>query len=441
MRALESKYGEPNMIDERPAKGANWILILLVVINIINMVDRNLISSFGPEITAELNLSDTQFGYLTGLLFVFFYALMGLFVGRLADIVHRPRLIAAGLLVWSVLTVVSGAARSFLQIAIARLFIGVGESCLSPSAMSMLSDLYPQNRRGMATGMYYLGLPLGAGASFIVAGIFGPQIGWRNCFYIIGAFGVLLTPLLFFMKDPIRGQFDTQAKAEPASTGVVDSVKKVWTLVRATPALAWAMIGAVFMHLPIGAAQFVQLWLVRERGFESAEIATIYGGLFIVFGTLGAFIGGMLSDWYLKRFRGGRLRFLAVFMLMVTPLMVGYRFSEPGSMIFYIGMCAGFVSFIAFYGPVFSTVQDLSPANLRGSVTAFLLLVCNLVGLGLGAVITGVLSDYFSSIGVEDPLTMSLLSVDLVGVMTLISFFVGSFYWQKMQDQNLATSV
>ncbi len=429
------------MIDERPAKGANWILILLVVINIINMVDRNLISSFGPEITAELNLSDTQFGYLTGLLFVFFYAIMGLFVGRLADIVHRPRLIAAGLLVWSVLTVVSGAARSFLQIAIARLFIGVGESCLSPSAMSMLSDLYPQNRRGMATGMYYLGLPLGAGASFIVAGIFGPQIGWRNCFYIIGAFGVLLTPLLFFMKDPIRGQFDTQAKAEPASTGVVDSVKKVWTLVRATPALAWAMIGAVFMHLPIGAAQFVQLWLVRERGFESAEIATIYGGLFIVFGTLGAFIGGMLSDWYLKRFRGGRLRFLAVFMLMVTPLMVGYRFSEPGSMIFYIGMCAGFVSFIAFYGPVFSTVQDLSPANLRGSVTAFLLLVCNLVGLGLGAVITGVLSDYFSSIGVEDPLTMSLLSVDLVGVMTLISFFVGSFYWQKMQDQNLATSV
>ena len=269
----------------------------------------------------------------------------------------------------------------------------------------------------------------------MVAGIFGPQIGWRNCFYVVGAIGLFLTPVLWLMRDPVRGRFDDGVELVPATSGVVDAVAKVWALLRATPALAWAMTGAVFMHLPIGAAQFVQLWLVRERGFESSEIATVYGGLFIVFGTLGAFIGGMLSDWYLKRFRGGRLRFLAMFMLLVTPLMVGYRFASPDSPFFYIGMCTGFVSFIAFYGPVFSTVQDLSPANLRGSTTAFLLLLCNLVGLGLGAVVTGILSDYLKNIGVEQPLTLSLLSVDLVGVMTLISFFVGSTYWQRNQDQ------
>ena len=422
-------------MNESPAKRANMLLVLLILINIINMVDRNLISSFGPEITKELNLSDTQFGYLTGLLFVFFYAIMGLFVGRLADMVHRPRLIAVGLFVWSALTIFSGAARSFLQIGVARLFIGVGEACLSPASMSMLSDVFPSSRRGMASGMYYLGLPLGAGASFVVAGIFGPQIGWRNCFYVVGAIGLFLTPVLWLMRDPVRGRFDDGVELVPATSGVVDAVAKVWVLLRATPALAWAMTGAVFMHLPIGAAQFVQLWLVRERGFESSEIATVYGGLFIVFGTLGAFIGGMLSDWYLKRFRGGRLRFLAMFMLLVTPLMVGYRFASPDSPFFYIGMCTGFVSFIAFYGPVFSTVQDLSPANLRGSTTAFLLLLCNLVGLGLGAVVTGILSDYLKNIGVEQPLTLSLLSVDLVGVMTLISFFVGSIYWQRNQDQ------
>ena len=111
-------------MNESPAKRANMLLVLLILINIINMVDRNLISSFGPEITKELNLSDTQFGYLTGLLFVFFYAIMGLFVGRLADMVHRPRLIAVGLFVWSALTIFSGAARSFLQIGVARLFLG-----------------------------------------------------------------------------------------------------------------------------------------------------------------------------------------------------------------------------------------------------------------------------------------------------------------------------
>ena len=420
---------------EQPAKGAKWVLVLLIIINIINMVDRNLISSFGPQITEELNLSDTQFGYLTGLLFVFFYAIMGLFVGRLADVIHRPKLIAAGLFVWSALTIFSGMAKNFIQIGIARLFIGVGESCLSPAAMSMLSDLFPTSRRGMASGLYYLGLPLGAGASFVVAGLLGPQIGWRNCFYILGVIGLLLTPLLFFLADPVRGTFDDVEKKDlTATTGVWDALGQVWGLMKQSPALAWAMVGAVFMHLPIGAAQFVQLWLVRERGFEAAEIATIYGLLFIIFGTLGAFIGGILSDWYLKHFKGGRLRFLAIFMLLITPLMVSYRFVSPDSPFFYIGMSAGFVAFIAFYGPVFSTVQDLSPSNLRGVTTAVLLLLCNMVGLGLGAVMTGVLSDIYKSNGVAEPLTLSLLSIDVFGVVTVLSFFMGSIYWQRQSS-------
>jgi len=454
-------------MQDRPAKGANWVLALLIFINVINMVDRNLISSFGPQITEELALSDLQFGMLTGLLFVFFYAIMGLFVGRLADIMHRPKLIAAGLFLWSALTIFSGAAKNFVQIGVARLFIGVGESCLSPAAMSMLSDLYPQNKRGMASGLYYLGLPLGAGASFVVAGVFGPQIGWRNCFYVLGAFGLLLTPLLYFMRDPLRGAYDAAAegsllkeadgsllkeadgslmkadgsssqesKAAKSSTGVLDAAKLVWGLMRRSPALVWAMVGAVFMHLPIGAAQFVTLWLVRERGFDAAEITLTYGLLFIVFGTLGAFIGGFASDWYLQRFKGGRLRFLGIFMLMVTPLMLGYRFVSPDSPLFYIGMCAGFVAFIAFFGPVFSTVQDLVPADLRGITTAVLLLMCNLVGLGMGAVAAGVLSEVYQAMEFAEPLTLSLLTIDAFGVFTVASLFIGSFYWQRQMDSH-----
>ena len=284
----------------------------------------------------------------------------------------------------------------------------------------------------MAAGLYYLGLPLGAGASFIVAGLFGPQLGWRNCFYILGALGVILTPILFFFaRDPQRGRFDKTAEMAPNSTGVLDSMRQVWALARKSPALAWAMIGAVFMHLPIGSAQFVQLWLVRERGFEASEIAITYGILFIIFGTIGAFIGGFASDWYLRRYKGGRLRFLALFMLIITPLMVSYRFVSPDSPLFYIGMCTGFVSFLAFYGPVFSTVQDLTPANLRGSSAAILLLMCNMLGLGFGAAITGVLSDLYSQNGVQEPLTLALLSIDLFGVLTLASFSIGSIYWQR----------
>ena len=422
---------------------AKWVLFLLVFLNIINMVDRNLISSFGPQITEELGLSDRQFGLLTGIYFVFFYAIMGLFVGRLADRANRSKLIAAGLFLWSALTIFSGAAKNFFQIGVARLGIGVGEACLSPSAMSMLSDLFPANKRGMASGLYYLGVPLGAGASFIIAGYFGPKIGWRNCFYVLGAIGLVLVPLVYFLKDPERGAQETDETLKHSeSSSLIDSISQVWRIAKESPALAWAMIGAIFMHLPLGAGQFAILWLVRERGFEAAEIAINYGLLFVLFGTIGSLIGGFASDWYQRRFKGGRLRFLVYFLLAVTPLMVSYRFVEPGSFLFYMGMSMGFLSFTAFYGPVFSTVQDMSPAKLRGVTTAILILMCNLVGLGLGAVAVGVLSEVFQSMQMSNPLTLSLLSIDLLGIFTVLSFFIGSVYWQKQfGDDRLAEKV
>ncbi|MFT5572876.1 MAG: MFS family permease [Cryomorphaceae bacterium] len=417
--------------DSKPIKGAHLGLILLIFLNILNMVDRSLIASFGTEISHDLDLTDTQFGLLVGPMFVFFYAIMGLFVGRMADMVHRPKLIAVGVLVWSVLTAVSGAARSFLHIGLARMFVGVGESCLSPAAMSMLSDMFPPAKRGMASGLYYLGLPLGAGASYIIAAELGPVLGWRNCFYVLGGLGLLLVPAILLLRDPQRGRFDNpEQKDRVDSTGVIDSMRQVLTVAKKTPALAWAMIGAVFMHLPLGSGQFVQIWLVRERGYDASGMA-LFGLLFIVFGIIGIVIGGLASDWYIKHFKGGRLRFLAIFLLIITPFFISFRFVSPDSPLFYVGMCAGFLSLTAFYGPVFSTVQDLSPTKLRGATTAVLLLMCNLVGIGLGGLATGVLSDFYSGQGVLEPLTLALLSIDLVGILTITSFFIGSVHWQR----------
>jgi MFS family permease len=417
--------------DSKPIKGAHLGLVLLIFLNILNMVDRSLIASFGTEISHDLNLTDTQFGLLVGPMFVFFYAMMGLFVGRMADMVHRPKLIAVGVLVWSVLTAVSGAARSFLHIGLARMFVGVGESCLSPAAMSMLSDMFPPAKRGMASGLYYLGLPLGAGASYIIAAELGPVLGWRNCFYVLGGLGLLLVPAILLLRDPQRGRFDNpEQKDRVDSTGVIDSMRQVFAVAKKTPALAWAMIGAVFMHLPLGSGQFVQIWLVRERGYDASGMA-LFGLLFIVFGIIGILIGGLASDWYIKHFKGGRLRFLAVFLLIITPFFISFRFVSPDSPLFYVGMCAGFLSLTAFYGPVFSTVQDLSPTKLRGVTTAVLLLMCNLVGIGLGGLATGVLSDFYSGQGVLEPLTLALLSIDLVGILTITSFFIGSVHWQR----------
>lgn len=419
---------------------AKGILFFLLVLNILNMVDRTLITSFGTAIIADLDLSDSQFGLLTGPIFVFFYSIMGLFMGALADRVHRPRLIAAGLVLWSALTAVSGLAKNFAQIGIARLFIGVGESAMAPSAISMISDLFPKAKRGTATGIYYLGVPLGAGASFIVAGILGPMIGWRNCFLLLGGLGLLLAIVLFFIKDPERGAMEDKSEsgAEEQQEALIGGnwrriVSDVFVVVKSTPALAWTMLGAVFLHIPLGAGQFAIVWLERERGFGVGEISATYGLIYIVFGTAGTFLGGILSDWYQARYKGGRVRFLALLMLAVTPLLISFRFVDPSSSLFYIGMAAGMFSVSSFYGPAFSTVQDLTPVRLRGVMTGLLLVAANLLGLGIGALMTGVLSDLFAANEVFEPLTKALLSADVLSAAAPVSFIVASIYLEKMK--------
>ncbi|MDG0971337.1 MAG: MFS transporter [Porticoccaceae bacterium] len=417
---------------------AMGILIFLLLLNILNMVDRTLITSFGTAIINDLELSDSQFGMLTGPIFVFFYSIMGLFMGALADRVHRPRLIAAGLLLCSLLTAVSGVAKNFAQIGIARLFIGVGESAMAPSAISMIADMFPKAKRGTATGIYYLGVPLGAGGAYIVAGILGPMIGWRNCFIVLGALGVGLALLLLLLKDPQRGAMEDQNvgiesdQQDSLLGGNWKSiVSDVFIVVKSTPALLWTMVGAVFLHIPLGAGQFAIVWLERERGFGIGEISATYGLFYIVFGTLGTFLGGILSDWYQARFRGGRVRFLAYLMLCITPLLIGFRFVSPSSALFYVGMAAGMFSVSSFYGPAFSTVQDLTPVRLRGVMTGLLLVACNLLGLGTGALMTGVLSDVFSAYSLFEPLTKALLTADTITVGAPICFIIASIHLQK----------
>ena len=152
----------------------------------------------------DLGLTNTQFGLLTGLIFIIFYSIAGLFMGMLADRVNRTRLIAAGLALWSALTALSGAAKGFASLAIPRLFIGVGESIMTPTSMSLLADRFPSSRLGFASGVYYMGVPVGVAASLIVVAYLEPILGWRGCFYALGGAGVLLAIVMLFIKETPR---------------------------------------------------------------------------------------------------------------------------------------------------------------------------------------------------------------------------------------------
>ena len=159
---------------DRVSTGSYAFLGFLTLLNVMNFVDRQLLASFANFIVPDLGLSNTEFGLLTGLVFLFFYSVAGLFMGALADTVNRTRLIAAGLAAWSILTAASGAARGFISLALPRMFIGIGESIMTPTAMSLLADRFPSHRLGFASGFYYMGVPIGVGCSLLVVGYLGP---------------------------------------------------------------------------------------------------------------------------------------------------------------------------------------------------------------------------------------------------------------------------
>lgn len=408
----------------------------LTLLNVMNFVDRQLLASFANFVVPDLGLSNTEFGWLTGFAFILFYAFMGLFMGALADLVNRPRLVAVGLALWSGLTALSGAARGFWTLAAPRALIGVGESILTPTSMSMLADRFPAGRLGFAAGFYYMGVPIGVGVSLLIAGYLGPAIGWRNCFYLLGALGLSLAVVMAFVKETPRRHVVADTVRPSLRTIGITSVRAL----RASPALRYTISGGVAMHFVLGAAAFDQLWFVHERGFERAEIAQYSGWIGMAGGMLGNLFGGVGGDWFLRRTGMGRPMFLFWIMLLLAPFTVIYRLVDPASVLFWVGIFLGFFQLGSFYGPTFATVQELVPTDVRATVVAFYILTLNLVGLGVGITGGGILIDYLLAQGVAEPYTWTLLSFTVISLSAVPLFYLAGRRFNGDRERLLAIS-
>jgi MFS family permease len=396
-------------------------LAFLALLNVMNFVDRQLLASFANFIVPDLGLSNSQFGLLTGFAFIVFYAVMGLFMGAAADLLHRPRLVAAGLALWSALTALSGAAKGFASLALPRMFIGVGESVLTPTSMSMLADRFPPARLGFAAGAYYMGVPIGVGASLVIAGTLGPSIGWRNCFYLLGAVGIALAVVMLFVKETPR----RHRAGAPAERPKLKEIFATAALaLRSSPALALTMAGGVALHFILGAAAFDQLWYVQERGFERAYIAETTGWIAVAAGVLGNLFGGLGGDWWQRRTGQGRATFLFWILLVLAPFNVAYRLVDPDSIWFWAGVFVGYFQLGAFYGPTFASVQELVPPQIRATVVAFYILMLNLIGLGFGITAGGLCIDWMLEAGVAQPYTWTLVVFTLISLLAMPLFFL-----------------
>jgi len=405
------------------ARSGYALLAALTLLNVLNFADRYLLMSFSNSIIADLNLTNFQYGLLTGLVFSVFYVVIGLFAGSLADRYNRPRLIALGLGLWSALTAATGLARNFAHVALARVFIGVGEAVLTPSAISMLSDRLPPQRHGVAAAVYYLGIPVGIGSSFIFAGVMGPVFGWRGTFFMLGAVGVAASLLVLLLQDPPRGGGQALGPEAQRIGSFRDSAVGLAHALRATPVLGLTLVGAASAIFVQGVASFDLVWWVQERGYTESRAQQLTGLLFMTGGIVGALIGGFGADAAYRHGKGGRLKFLAVCYVLTIPIGFGYRFSPPDTFLFYACAFIGAASFMIPYGTTFSTVQEVVPVNLRGAAVALLVLFNTLVGQSAGSALAGHLADSFRAAGMEQPLTWAAVLASIPGLLTIPAFW------------------
>jgi MFS family permease len=421
-------------MSDGPVAARNYVfLVFLTLINVMNFVDRQLLASFANFIVPDLQLTNTEFGLLTGLAFITFYVTMGLFMGMLADLVNRPRLVAIGITLWSALTAASGAARGFWSLAVPRMFIGVGESILTPTSMSMLADRFPTSRLGFASGFYYMGVPIGSGVSLLIVGYLGPTLGWRNCFYVLGMVGVVFALVMAFVREtPRRHVLADAAKTKPDIRKIVATSIKA---LRESPALRYTIAGGVAWHFILGAGVYEQLWFVQERGFDRAEIARLTGWIGMAGGIVGNLFGGLGGDALQRRTGMGRTMFLCWVMLLFAPIGLAYRFVAPDSVWFWIGVFVGSFQVGCFYGPTFSAVQELVPPQIRATVVAFYILTLNLIGLGVGITAGGLLVDYLIAHGVASPYSWMLIVFTALSMLCIPCFYLAGRRFQMDRER------
>lgn len=390
-----------------------WLLLaLLLLLNILNFVDRQLVPSLAPLLIAELGLTRARIGLLYGAAFVVVYTVAGLALGAVADRWRRLPVIAIGVALWSVATAASGLAMRFTHLAAARVFVGIGEAALTPAAMSLLTDVFPSHRRALAAGIYSTGIPIGAGASFLVSAWLAPQYGWRSAFLALGAVGIVLAGVVALLREPAAGP-------RPRARGPDQAGVALLALLASSPPLVATIIGTTALAFSTASTIHVLTWLVEERGFLYRDAALWTGGIYAGAGLAGNVMGGWIGDWAHRRSPGGRLRSLAWWAALFAPFGIAFFTAAPGSAVFYSSwILVSFVS-TAWYGTAFAVVQDIAPPGLRSTTVAFLMLCFNLFGIAAGAWVTGAIGDAYS-------LTRGLIAASVVSVLGVPVFLFGA---------------
>lgn len=362
-----------------PTRSAWFALGTLGLVYLLNFLDRTLIYIlFGP-IKKELVFDDLQLALLGSTSFVLFYTTLGVPFGRLADRVSRTRLIAAGLVTWSLFSGLTGFATDFWSLFLCRVMVGVGEATLGPAAMSLLSDLFPASRRGTVQSVYSAGIPLGAATAFFLGGHIGAAWSWRHAFWFLGFPGVALAMVVLMLPDPRRE--------------IAPGERTDWRPLLGSIPLRWHVAGYALLAV---ASNSLSIWVPsligRVHGMALPSIGNMTGLAMATTGGLGTALGGWLADRWIARGGRRRMGFSALLALGCVPAWLLLLWA-PGLWAVYLAyfLLAGMG--LAWLGPAAADVHELVGPKLRGVGIAAYFLVVNLVGYGAAPPVVGWLSD------------------------------------------------
>ena len=396
---------------------ARFALGILVVVYVFNFIDRQILYMLLEDIKQDLDLSDTQLGFLGGIAFAIFYSTLGVPIARLADRSSRRSVIAGALFIWSGMTAVTGFAQNFWQLALARIGVGIGEAGCSPPAHSLVSDYFPPHRRATALAIYALGIPIGAGLGNLAGGWLREFYGWRNAFIIVGLPGVFLALFVrAFLREPPRGHFDAPASPEPepgaeSKESVFDVFRFMWGL---RSFRHFSIAGSLHAFYGYGAGAFVPIFFRRVHEMSAAEVGSYLAAIAVTAGVLGTFLGGAIGDWVGARDRRWYMWVPGIATLASVPFNFAVYLNSDAHVAILLTAPAVILSSM-YLGPTFAMTQSLVKPRMRAVASAVLLLILNLIGMGLGPQFVGILSDLLEPrFGVES-IRYSLLFTIVTG--------------------------
>jgi len=437
--AVPETVGPETIGQVHPMSAAHrrYAMGLLLGIYIINFLDRQVVNILAEPIKNDLHLADWQLGLMSGLAFALFYTFLGIPIARMAERRSRPMIIGGAIAAWSGFTMLCGMAQNFVQLIVFRIGVGVGEAGCTPPAHSLITDYVPREKRASALAFYSMGTPLGALLGLVLGGIIADAHGWRTAFMLAGAPGLVFALLAMTTLREPRNQLSAEMRRiHHANQATFGETLKFLTAKRTFWLIAFG--AAIKAFIGYGHAPFTASFFLRNHGEEIANLGAMFGlqslgflglALGLMGGAAGAvssFLGGAIADRYAKTDLRGYVAVPAIASLVGIPIFVCAMLAPSAAMALCILVLNGLLGSL-WYGPVYATGQSIVPPHMRATASAILLFIINLIGLGLGPLAVGLLSDYLSvgmGLGSADGVRWALIISTLFGLVAFALFWV-----------------